>query len=148
MHHGNYGIYAVADQTVWQSAADSSRNLNIFARIMGAPDTQNLIDFSFNGGVTLASPLPGRDNDQAGIDFGLGKVSSRAAGLDRDAGVTARGTEELIELTYQAQIIPWLAVQPDFQYIVHPGGGVADPDDPAHNLRNEFVAGVRAVTTF
>ncbi len=148
MHHGNYAIYGVVDQTVWQSAADSSRNLNIFGRIMGAPDTQNLIDFFFNGGVTLASPLPGRDNDQAGIDFGLGKVSSRAAGLDRDAGVTARGTEELIEVTYQAQVVPWLAVQPDVQYIVNPGAGVSDPDDPTHNLRNEFVAGVRAVTTF
>jgi porin len=75
-------------------------------------------------------------------------VSSRAAALDRDASVTARGTEELIEAGYQTQIVPWLAVQPDFQYIVNPGAGVPDPDDPTHNLRNEFVAGVRDVTTF
>ena len=103
MHQGNYSIYAVVDQTVWQSTADSSRNLNVFGRIMGAPDGRTY-RFFFNGGVTLAAPLPGRDNDQAGIDFGLGKVSGRAAGLDRDEGVTAQGTEELIELTYQAQV--------------------------------------------
>jgi porin len=148
MHHGNYSLYAVMDQTVWQSRADSSRNLNIFARIMGAPATQNLIDFSFNGGVTLAAPFPGRDNDQAGIDFGLGKVSGRAASLDRDEGVTVQGTEALIELTYQAQVTPWLILQPDLQYVVNPGGGVLDPADPTHNLRNELVVGTRAVVTF
>jgi porin len=148
MHHGNYSIYAVADQTVWQSASDSSRNLNVFGRIMGAPDAQNYIDFFFNGGVTLASPLPGRDNDQAGIDFGLGKVSSRTAGFDSDSGAPRQTTEELIEFTYQAQVVPWLVVQPDFQYIVNPGAGVPDPNDPTQNLHNEFVAGVRVVTTF
>jgi porin len=148
MHHGNYSLYAVMDQTVWQSSADSSRNLNIFARIMGAPATQNLIEFSFNGGITLAAPIPGRDNDQAGIDFGVGKVSSRLADFDRDEGVTPQGTEELIELTYQAQVKPWLIVQPDIQYTVNPGGGIQDPADPTHNLRNELVVGTRAVVTF
>jgi porin len=147
-HKGNYSLYGVADQTVWQSASDNARGLNIFARIMGAPETQNLIYFSFNGGVTLTAPLPGRDSDQAGIDFGLGKVSGRAAGLDRDGGVTARGTEELIELTYQAQVISWLTLQPDIQYVVNPGAGVQDPADPTHNLRNEFVFGARTNVTF
>jgi porin len=147
-HKGDYSLYGVVDQTVWQSGTDSSRNLNVFARIMGAPDNQNLVDFSFNGGATLAAPLPGRENDQTGIDFGLGKVSGRAAELDRDSDVTARGTEALIELTYQAQATPWLMLQPDMQYIVNPGAGIQDPADPAHNLRNEFVAGVRANITF
>jgi porin len=143
MHHGDYSVYGVMDQTVWQSNADSSRNLNIFARIMGAPDDQNLIDFSFNGGLTLAAPFPGRDNDQAGIDFGLAKVSGRAAALDRDMGLPARGTEALIELTYQAQVTPWLTVQPDIQYVVNPGAGVLNPDEPTQLLHNELVIGVR-----
>jgi porin len=146
MHHGNESLYGVVDQTVWKSG--NARTLNVFGRIMGAPDDQNLIDFSFNGGVTLTAPLPSRDNDSAGIDFGIGRVSSRAAGLDQDAGLTKRTTEELIELTYQAQVTKWLIVQPDLQYVVHPGGGLANPDDPAQNLRNEFVAGARAVVTF
>jgi porin len=148
MHHSNHSIYAVVDQTVWQSASDSSRNLNAFGRIMGAPDAQNLVDFFFNGGLTLAAPLPGRDNDQVGIDFGIGKVSSQKVGLDQDAGLPKQTTEELIELTYQAQVLPWLVVQPDMQYIVNPGAGVPDPNDPARNLRNALVVGARAVTTF
>jgi porin len=147
-HHGNYSIYAVADQTLWQSNADSARSLNAFARIMGAPATQNLISFAVNTGITLTAPLQGRDNDTAGIDFGLGKVSNRTADLDRDSGLPIQGTEELIELTYQAQATPWLALQPTLQYTVNPGGGIENPIDPTQRLHNEFVTGLRAVTTF
>jgi porin len=148
MHRGNYSLYGVVDQTIWQSKTDGSRNLNIFGRLMGAPSDQNLVSLSFNGGVTLAAPVPGRDNDSAGIDFGLGKVSDRATDADLDAGLKPRGTEELIELTYQAQITPWLVAQPDLQYIWTPGGGVQDPNEPSHSLRNELVIGARGVVTF
>lgn len=148
MHHGNYSLYAVADQTIWQSSSNSTRNLNVFGRIMGAPDAQNAIDFSFNGGVTLAAPLPGRDNDQVGIDFGIGKVSSRLQTALRSQGNKAPTTEELIELTYQAQLLPWLVVQPTVQYTINPYGGTQDSNDQTHNVRNELVAGARFVTTF
>jgi porin len=148
MHHGNYSLYAVVDQTVWQSPGNTAQNVNVFGRIMGAPNKQNLISFFFNGGVTMAAPFPGRDNDSAGLDFGIGKVSSQAAGLDVDSGLPRRNTEELFELTYQAQLVPWLLVQPDVQYVVNPGGGVLNPNDPSHNLRNELVIGARVVTTF
>jgi porin len=152
MHHGNYSLYGVVDQTLWKSAG--AQSVNVFARIMGAPDDQNLIDFSFNGGVTMTAPFPGRDNDQAGIDIGVGKVSSRASDLDRDLAVFSgspypiRGTETLIELTYQAQITNWLIMQPDLQYVFNPGGGVPDPNDTTQNLQNEFIAGLRAIVTF
>lgn len=148
LHQGNFSVYAVADQTVWQSRASAARSLNLFGRIMGAPDTQNEVDFFFNGGLTLTAPLPGRDHDQAGIDFGIGRVGSHTAGLDRDAGLRPRGTEELIELTYQAAVTGWLVLQPDLQYVINPGAGAPDPADPAHALRNEVVVGARAVVTF
>lgn len=140
-HKGNTSIYGVVDQSL-------APNVNVFARLMGAPDAQNLIDFSLNGGVTLSAPLAARPNDMAGIDFGLAKVSGRAAALDREGGGPVRSTEELVELTYQAQAAPWLVVQPDVQFIVHPGGGIVDPDDGARMLGDEVVAGIRAVTSF
>jgi porin len=60
----------------------------------------------------------------------------------------ARGTEELLELTYQAQATPWLQLQPDIQYVINPGAGVAHPDDDTARLGNELMAGIRAITTF
>ena len=43
---------------------------------------------------------------------------------------------------------PWLSLQPDLQYVVNPGGGVPDPADPAHQLRNELVVSTRATVVF
>lgn len=112
MHHGNYNLYTVADQTVWQCKADRSQTLNVFGRMMSAPDDRNLIDFVFNGGVTVTAPRHGRNDDQAGIALGIGRMSGQAAGFDRDSGVPARTTEELTKLTDQAQLTGRLTVQP------------------------------------
>ncbi len=151
MHKGNYSLYAVVDQAIWSQGPQS---LSLFGRIMGAPANQNLIGWFFNGGATLTAPLPGRDDDQIGLDLGIGTVSSRAAGFDRDTAAFSgspypvRGTETLLELTYQAHVTPWLTVQPDMQYIFNPGGGTQDPNDPSRNLRDEFIAGARANVAF
>ena len=147
-HHGNYSIYGVVDQVLWQSAVTQARRLSSFVRIMGAPDSRNQVGFGVNGGLTLTAPLPGRDADSVGLDVGLGHVSGRAAALDRAFGGSARGTEWLLELTYQAQVTSRLVVQPDLQYVFNPGGGVADPVDPHRVLGNEFIAGLRAVVAF
>lgn len=148
MHHGNYSLYAVVDQTVWQSAVDHTRTLNVFGRIIGAATNRNLVDFFFNGGVTFTAPLPGRRNDTAGIDFGIGDVSSRAADYDRDAALPPRTREELFELTYRAQLTGWLQLQPDLQYVINPGAGVPDPVDRVHRLRDELIVGARSNVTF
>ncbi|MDE8344737.1 MAG: carbohydrate porin [Acidocella sp.] len=134
-HHGNVSLYGVIDQTIWRSATDTARKLNFFARVMAAPAAQNLIDRSINGGLTLASPLPGRDSDQAGLDIGIAHVS-------------AGNAEALFELTYQAQATPWLVLQPDLQFIINPGAGIPDPADPAHRLSDEIIAGIRSTVTF
>lgn len=147
-HRGNYSLYAVVDQTVWQSAKNKNRTLNVFGRIMNAPTDQNLVDFGFNGGVTLTAPLPGRDNDQAGLDFGVAHVSSRAADAIAASGGRRPGTETLIEATYQAQATPWLVLQPDVQYVINPGGGIDNPDEPDQRLGNEVVVGIRGIVTF
>jgi carbohydrate-selective porin OprB len=56
------------------------------------------------------------------------------------AGSTATGAEMALEFTYQAQFTKWLAVQPDIQFIINPGG--------TQDLNNALVIGARAVMTF
>lgn len=152
-HRGNLSLYGVVDQTIWQSL--NGQSLNAFVRLMGTPMTdENLISLSINGGLTIAAPLTSRPNDTAGIDFGLGKVSGRAAAFARDIAfytgtpLPARTTEELIEITYQAQITPWLVMQPDLQYVINPGAGILNYNPTIGRVQNELVAGLRAVTTF
>jgi porin len=149
---GNVGAYAVMDQTVWQTG--QARHVNVFATLMGSPGPQSLLSFSGTGGLTLIDPLPGRDNDSAGVDFGVTRVSAAAQAFARDtarfSGMPApdRSFEFIVELTYLAQITPWLSLQPDLQYIANPGGGVPDPAEPTHRLRNELVVSTRATVVF
>lgn len=153
MHRHNFSFYAVADQTVWQET-DGPKALSLFARPMIAPTNQNLIDLSINAGATLKAPIPGRDDDTFGIGFGIANVSHRAATLDIQTAaftggyVPVRGAETFLEITYQAQIAPWLQVQPDFQYFWMPGGGVANPTNPTQRIGNAAVFGVRTNIAF
>ncbi len=144
----NFSVYGVADQVVWQAGGDDPRSVSVFARLMGAPGDRNLINFSVNAGITLKAPLPGRDDDTVGIGFGIAKVSPTAAGFDIDSGVPARGTETFIEVTYQAQVTGWWQLQPDFQYVLNPGGGILNPNNPTQRVGNEAIFGLRSIVTF
>ncbi|HQT87442.1 MAG TPA: carbohydrate porin [Acidiphilium sp.] len=150
----NYSLYAVADQTVWASARQPARTINIFARVMGAPGDRNLIGFSFNGGVTMTDPLPGRPQDSAGVYIGVGVVGSAVAAYDRAESTYGGGfypvqsAETLIEATYQLQVTPWWQVQPDIQYVINPGAGILNPAHPTRLLRNALVLGVRTSLVF
>jgi porin len=156
LHRGQLGLYAVVDQMVWQDAADSAHNLNVFARVMGTPQADSVaIDFSLNAGLTLKQPVAGRDNDTVGIGVGYAHVSRRLAAYDRDAAAFNPGTfapvqggETFIELTYQYQLAPWCQLQPDFQYVFNPGGGIADPAVPTRRIGDEAVLGVRTIVSF
>ena len=59
-----------------------------------------------------------------------------------------RNAETVFEVSYIIQIAPWWMVQPDLQYIVHPGGNVPDPDHPDRAVGNALVVGVRSTMTF
>ena len=56
--------------------------------------------------------------------------------------------EAAFELSYQLQVAPWWIVQPDLQYIIHPGGNVPDPGRPNAPVKNAFVAGLRSAVKF
>ena len=154
----DFAIYTSDDQQIWHDAA-GVRSLGAFARVMGAPGDRNQISFSANLGLSLKAPLLARPNDTLGVGYGLARVSSAASALDQDRrlfsgnqGYPIRSTESFIEVTYQAQVTPWWSVQPDFQYIFTPGGGIANPDlsTDANNVRisNEAIVGVRTSITF
>jgi porin len=61
-----------------------------------------------------------------------------------------RDNETIIELTYQAQVTPWLIVQPDLQYVVHPGGNIPNPNVSGDNtpIKDALVMGLRTAIKF
>jgi porin len=153
-HHSNFSVYGVADQMIWRPNPKSPRALGVFARIMGAPGDRNLLSFSANGGVVLKAPLLSRDNDSVGLGFGIAKVSSSVRAFDlaqaffTRAYVPPRGSETFIELTYQFQLAAWWQLQPDFQYIFIPGGGLVNTRVPSERIGNEAVFGIHTNIAF
>jgi porin len=147
-HRGDYSLYAVADQMLWVDPEEADRNVNVFARLMGTPETdRNTIVLSANLGLTFHEPFLHRDDDTFGIGMGYAKVSARAAGADADTALFSgmltpiRSSETFVEVTYSYQVAPWFQLQPDFQYVFNPGGGVANAAGTG-KVGDEAVGGV------
>jgi porin len=156
-HQGDYTIYAVMDQMLWSDPddPDGDRTINFFARAMGTPEEdRNPIDFSMNAGFTFHEPIPHRGDDTCGVGMGYARVSDRLADLDRDTGFytgsayPVQSGETFVEATYQYQLTPWCQLQPDFQYVFNPGGGIPNPDSPGQRVKDEAVIGLRMNVLF
>lgn len=145
-HDGNFGIYGVADQTVWQGGDTS---ISVFTRAGVVPSNRNTVSFYIDGGVGVKGLIPGRADDTLTFGVAYEKISPDAIAADRDAVLPViRSNEAVFEISYAAQIAPWWVIQPDFQYIVRPGGNVADPNNPAIPVRDAAVFGVRSTLKF
>jgi porin len=154
-HRGDYAFYAVADQMIYRWQDDPDRNINVFVRPMFTPlQDRNLISFSLNAGMTMHESISGRKADIFGFGVDFARVSDSATGLDLDKafynpGVfsPARHHETVVEATYQYQVTPWWQIQPDIQYVINPGGGIVNPDNPVQRIKNETVFGIRTNIT-
>jgi len=153
---GDWGPYAVIDQMLMRLSPDGKRNIGGFARVSVSPDAQNLADFYFDTGINVKGLFASRPDDVFGIAFAYAGISNRVRGLDSDIrffttpGYPIRDYEAVLEITYRAEIVPGWTVQPDFQYIFHPGGNVPNPNDPAMRrvVKNAAVIGVRSTMQF
>jgi porin len=150
LHRGDWGVYGIADQTVWRGEASS---VNLFVRGGGSPSDRNLISYYVDGGIGIKGLLPGRADDTLTLGAAYAKISGEAIAFDRDnlaingPPYVVRDREILFEASYAAQIAPWWTVQPDIQYVWHPNGG-QNPDDPTLPLGHAFYAGVRSTIRF
>jgi porin len=157
-YSNDWGLYGVADQTLWAPGGDDPRKVAAFVRAGFSPSDRNLIDAYADGGVTFTGFVPGRANDVMGVAATYSKISSAASGLDRDTvlfgtnppGYPIRDYEFVAEATYQVVLAPWLSVQFDAQHIVHPGGHVLATQGSRAGLliKDETILGVRTQVKF
>lgn len=176
VHSDNYGVYFIADQMVWREPVSKPVNVNprvrtaqpeideepskqglgLFWRVGGTPADRNTVEFYTDGGFNYIGLIPGRDEDTFGVAVAYAQISDHLSNAQRSANdmngtnSPVQNEEITIEATYQIVLAPWWTLQPDFQYIIHPGGNVADPEDPAGEraIRNAVVLGLRTSITF
>ena len=95
----------------------------MFARFGYADEDVNRIAWYWALGAQYVGLLPGRGADVVGV----GAYQAIGSDVYRDAVDSSYGCETGIELYYRIAALPWLAVTPDFQYVIDPGAtGVAD----------------------
>ena len=148
----DYSLYAVVDQPFLRDK-DAESGFAAFARVMGAPGDRNLVDLYLDGGLTYKGPF-GRTDDHVGISLGYARIGGSARALDADVArltgqpYPVRSGEAVLEVTYLFQLLPWWQVQPDFQYVFNPGGGIPNPAAPSRRLGDAAVFGVRTAIAF
>lgn len=139
----DWGLYGIIDQLVWRvPGSEEAKGVGVFARFIGAPADRNLVDFYFDGGVTFTGMFPKRPNDALAVGFAYTNISDQVSASDVDFGEpVARNYESLVEICYTIQINDGWSVQPNFQYIWQPGGGVDGQE-------NATVVGARTTIGF
>ncbi len=115
---GHLGAYLSADQRVWSEAGDPAQGVGLFARAGFADRHVSRIEGFWSAGLQWDGPLPGRDTDGAG----LAVYQTLPSDLLRERVEPDAARETGVELYYRAQLTPWLALTPDFQWIHQPGG--------------------------
>jgi porin len=155
-YRGNYSLYGIIDQMLWRLPGDDpKKGVGAFARVAFFPIERNLVDLYAEAGLNFMALWDGRPDDNFGIAASFAHLSPNVRQLDADEAfftntrLPLRNYELVFELTYQAQLVPGWTVQPDFQYIFHPGGGVIDPINPSvGRIPDAAVFGVRTQISF
>ncbi len=124
----------------WSAVGVSEQGLGWFGRVAFQKGDRNFLDFYFDTGLAYRGLIPGRDDDTLGIGFAFAQIGGVAGGQLLAEGSRGIGAEMAIEATYQAQITPWMTIQPDLQFIINPGG--------TRDFANALVVGGRLAVTF
>lgn len=119
---GNFGIYASAETFLYSEEPDGDQGAAAFVRIGTADGDINQFSLYTAAGINFIGLIPGRDSDQLGIAAAGAHNSSKYRMMASASGFGVRKNEINLEVTYSAQLFPWLRLQPDFQLILNPAG--------------------------
>ena len=116
------------------------KGLSSFARLGFSPQQTSSVGFYADLGLVYTGLIPTRSQDKLGLAFAYAQMSDQCASAVAAQGCPGASFEAVAELSYSIRVAPAIAIQPDFQYILHPGG--------TQQYGNALVIGVRAVVDF
>ncbi len=129
------GAYAVLEGDLLSTG---DRKLTAFLRAGISDQHTSPFTGGFQTGFLLSPAIGGRDDSA----LSLGLHHAWTTGHFRDAlsaiGDTPAGGETALELTYSDKLLPQVTVQPDIQWIRHPGGNTGAADAVMATLRIVF----------
>ena len=122
VERGNGGFYLGFDQMVWAEDLASGQGLTPFVTFHWAPPDRNQFQHYVGWGVVWTGPIPGRDQDVAGVYGAWGQFSRDLRASQRAAGQPGQRYEMILEANYRIDVVPWFYFQPDIQGVISPGG--------------------------
>ncbi|EKE04645.1 MAG: Carbohydrate-selective porin [uncultured bacterium] len=129
---GNYGVYAGLEQQIYKENNEDEQGLYIQGQYGWSPSNRNEIARFYSASCAYYGLIPKRDNDVLGFGTAIANLSSRIKNIEN------KKDEIVLEGFYKVEITPWLALEPDMQYIFNPDG----------NNKNAFIIGVRTLISF
>ena len=153
---GDYGVYGAFEQKLYRVGSDDDRGIGVFARATYSPPDRNLVDLYADVGVEFIGLSDQRPKDKFGFAAAYAHVSPRVRALDGDyqqilgPAWPVRRFEALLTGVYQYEVRAGWTLQPNLQYIWHPGGGASSPTGPfaGKPLKDATVLGLRTVVKF
>lgn len=134
VHGGNYGFYFLAEQTLFLENGKkdpANQGLVGYARAAYAPADRNFFDWGADGGLVYKGLIPSRDYDTTAMAFSYLSVSGDICDAQNKINRTFPGSfpnadfEAVFELSYKAQVTPWMTMHTSLQRIFHPGARIA-----------------------
>jgi len=146
----NYGYYAILDQMIYRVPGKGDpRGVTLFGTYIWAPPEGNLVQHYFEAGATFNGLLDARPADIFSIGFAYTGVSSQVIDYYQEAAFPVIPSfEGLLEVTYTAEVMKGLYLQPDFQYFWNPGGHSGSPLNPDVPIPNAAVFGMRTTINY
>ena len=139
-HRGNYGLYFTMERSIWRNNR-KGQELGIFFRSGLAPRDRNRYELAIDGGFNFLNPFTKMERDVVGAGISFAKVSDNIRQAEEQTGIIPVSDYELaFEVTGQFPVKPWLTLQPNVQWIHHPGSSSI--------LSNALVVSIRSTFTF
>jgi porin len=145
---GNWGFYGLFDQVLVRfGGPGSNRGLGVTGSVLVSPDQSvSSMPLFSTAGFVVRGMFPSRPTDVAGVGVVYGHFSddlqdSQRRARQSDPAVGVQRSETALELSYRFRFRgDALYLQPDFQYIIRPGG--------TGRIADAFVAGLQAGINF
>ena len=113
----SYGGYASFEQMLFkENSYNDGQGFLVSGQLGWAPNDRKIVSRYYGASLQYKGLIPKRNQDKAGVGMSMAKLSSRKKAIDGSTKETS------MELFYTAQITPWLAIQPDMQFVLNPGG--------------------------
>lgn len=118
------GGYLLGERTLARLGGAEDRYLSGFARYTWTDGDSTAVNNSVNLGLHAKGPVSSRPDDIVGFAWTRAGLSRKWRDVQAIPADT-KTSEDALEMTYRYALTPYFAIQPNYQYIRHPGGAAA-----------------------